>query len=507
MGRVLTNNTTFTFAEEASVGVLPGSPVWRQIEPNDVGEYGAELGKVAREPISQNRQRRKDVVVDLDSGAEFEHDFTIQLGQDVLPYFVFAATKWARGQAPIRAGASPFGLSLAASSSPHAYTHSALSGAIAAGTLLWARGFSTAANNGLKVVAAASTTTQTNISGSSLVNETPTAVSGARVEVAGVRAAISDLVLTVTSGSGTIASTVLDFTTLGLTVGQFIHIGGLTSANWFGTTNRGYARVTAIAANLLSFDKADSTLATDAGTGDTVDLLFGSFLRNVPVGHADYRELSVQFEVSYPGLGNPSGTRYEYSLGNYANTFALNLPLTEKATATINFVSTNTEVPTNTQKTNASTPVAPVATGAIGTAKGIGRLRLAQDATGLTTCFTSLTLTLNNQVSPDKCLGTLGAVFQNFGLFQVDIEAEAIFTDETVVSAIRNNTTLTLDALLINDDGAFLFDIPSMTLGDGSKSFPLNESVKINTTAEAFGDATFGTSFSASGFATVPQVA
>ena len=37
-------------------------------------------------------------------------------------------------------------------------------------------------------------------------------------------------------------------------------------------------------------------------------------------------------------------------------------------------------------------------------------------------------------------------------------------------------------------------DIPSMTLGGGDREFPVNESVLINTTAQAFGDPVLNTS-------------
>lgn len=502
MGTVKTNNCTFSIAREASVGVLPASPVWNLLEPNDIGSFGATISKIAREPISQNRQRRKGTTVDLDSGAEIEHDFTLSAADVLLEPFMFAATKWARSQSPIKAGGTPYGLSLAVANATD-FTHSAISALLPAGTLIYTRGFTNPANNGLKVVASSSTTTVTKVSGG-LVAETPTAVSGARLEIAGVRAGTADLTLTISGTTGTLGSTTLNFTTLGLNVGQMIHIGGLTSANWFGATNRGFARITSIAATALGLDKVDTTLATDAGTGDTVDLLFGSFLRNVAVTSADYLEVSSQIEASYPNLGDPT-TNYEYSKGNYANELTIEMPLTEKATLSLGYIGTDTEVPTTTQKTNASTPVLPVATDALNTVSDLARLRLAVvDAAGLTTCFKNLSVTLNNQVSPDKCLGTLGAVAVNFGTFLVDLEAEMLFTSATIVEAIRNNTSLTLDFLLRNSQGGLAFDIPSLTLSGGEKGFPLNESVTISVQGEAHGDPTFGYSLGISYFPALP---
>ena len=184
---------------------------------------------------------------------------------------------------------------------------------------------------------------------------------------------------------------------------------------------------------------------------------------------------------------------------------AIALPLADKSTVTFGFVGTDTEVPTTTRKSGASSALDPVQTTAFNTSSDIARLRLLQDTTGLTTCFKDVTLTLNNNVSPEKCLGTLGAFALNTGIFQVDLEAQVLFTNSDVTSAVRNNTTVTMDFILENGDGAIAFDIPSMTLGGGDKEFPVNESVLVNLSGQAFQDTTLGTSIGISLFPTVPQ--
>ena len=102
-------------------------------------------------------------------------------------------------------------------------------------------------------------------------------------------------------------------------------------------------------------------------------------------------------------------------------------------------------------------------------------------------------------------LGTLGAKFMNTGNFEVDIEAQLLFSNPAVVEAIRQNRRLTMDFSIQNDDGAFMVDIPSLTLGGGGRDFPVNESILINTTAQAYGDTTFGNSLSVSMFPFVPS--
>ena len=45
-----------------------------------------------------------------------------------------------------------------------------------------------------------------------------------------------------------------------------------------------------------------------------------------------------------------------------------------------------------------------------------------------------------------------------------------------------------MDFCIVNNDAGFYFDIPSITLGDGTKDFAVNEKVKIALTSTAFGD-------------------
>ncbi len=66
---------------------------------------------------------------------------------------------------------------------------------------------------------------------------------------------------------------------------------------------------------------------------------------------------------------------------------------------------------------------------------------------------------------------------------------------------------MTFDLLLENDDGAIGLDIPSLTLGGGSKAYPVNESITISTTGTAFADATLGTSIGITEFPYFPTVA
>lgn len=508
MSLVKTNEISLSVAVEASLGVLPGSPTWDLLEPNTINSFGATITKVARNPISKLRQRRKGTTTDVESGVEFEADLTGQCFKKLAEGFVFASFSTFNGSV-IQAG-SNF-QDLVAETTGSQYQHDALTGAIPVGRLVYARGFSIAGNNGLSVVSGSPSTTVTPVTGLTLTDEVPGNTSGATLEVCGVRTAVGDIDITVTGTTGTLTSTTLDFTTLGLIVGQLIHIGGLTSTNRFASGRYGAARVTSIAANALGLDKIRTTpaataLQTEANTTQAIDILFGRFLRNVDVDSASYLSRSYQFELAYPDLSAVGVDGYEYAEGNYGDTMSINLPGQDKATVTFGFVGTDTDVATTVRASGASTPVIPVETVAYNTSADIARLRVENvDHDGLSTCFKTLTVTLANGVTAEKCLGSLGALGLNTGNFLVDIEAQVTFDNVEVTEAIRNNETVTMDWVLKNGDGGIAFDIPAMTLGGGDKEFPVGETVLINLKGEAFLDPTLGTSIGISLFPVYPQ--
>lgn len=509
MGRVLTNATTLQVSEEATPGVLAGTPIWFELEPNDQEQLGAEITKTSRSPISKSRQRKPGTTTDLDSSVQYQEDVTLEQFQLFAPGFVFADYVGPIGGYQASGTARN---TLAANNSSAGYTHAALSAAIPAGRLVFARGFTVAANNGLKIVDSGGSTTLTPVT-TTVTDETPSLAANATLEVCGVRGAAGDLEI---NASGNLISSTLDFDTLGLTPGQFIHVGGLLAANqFFNAENYGLARVVSIDTNVIVLDKKDQTYVTDdgtdtgsGGTNKSIDILFGRFLRNVDVDDSDFVEKTYQFEAGYPNLFAGPLTGYEYAIGNYANEMAINGPLTDKIGVTMGFVGLDTEVPTSTRKTGGATPVRVVRDQAFNTTNDELRLRITQlDETGITTCFTDWTLTLRNNVAPQKCQGTLGAVYMNYGNFEVDLEADVLFTDPAVVTAIRTNEVVTMEAAVRNGDGGFVVDIPAMTLGDGSKDFPVNEAVHINVTAEAHEDTTLGTSIGISLFPVLPAAA
>lgn len=484
MGRVLTNATTLSFAREASLGVLPGSPAWFELEPNSITNWGTTIAKEARNPISQARARRKGVVTDLDSAVEFEADLTLAHMRWFVEAFLFSRAIGA--DAYLTSAATATGYTVPALSSAQAGRLLYSSAGAGAVSLLYVTGFANAANNGLKPVTATHAAAVTEIKAAGNAAETPAVTNYVEVAVAGVRGAAGDLEI---DADGNLISTALDFRTLGLGVGQVIHVGGLDIANqFFEEDNIGFARVKIIAQNKLTLEKRDQPFVlddgTDTGSGGTnlrIDILFGQFVRNVPVGHVDYQEVPIQFEAASPNLMPGNATGYEYSLGNYADALSISIPLSGKATMTLGFVGTDTQKPTTSRATNAANAKAGGQVESFGTASDIARLRVQDvDETGISTDFKSSTFTLTNNVAGEKVIGKLGPKYLNAGNIECDVETQMIFSNPDVIERIRCNKTVGLDWIMRNGDGGVAFDLPTGTLGGGNREYPENQSVLIN---------------------------
>lgn len=510
MGRVLTNNVSLAYSIESSLNVA--GAVFKLLEPNTINAFGSEITKVARTPISKNRQRRKGTTTDLDSSVEIDHDITMSSFLDFIEGYAFSRAKNIDLDLAARSITSSGELEVITLIASQVERLKATSDFT---TLLSVKGLRLRQNNGLFALGAVPPAEDSSLQleGSFVEEQVPP--TNAKVELAGVR---------FTSTAGVAASFAEDVSrlaltnsaegfswlTLGLTVGQMVCIGSPDSegevqnamqAGEVENSAHGLGRIVTMTETTLTLDKVDASLQGSLTPGAVVDVLFGKFIRNVSIDSPDFLERSFQFEAEFPNLGGGGATEYEYALGNYCNSAAFNLPLTDKATVTYGFIGTDTQSPTTERKTGAVDALQPVATSAYNTSTDIARLRLQDiDEDGLSTDFKTLSITINNNVSPEKVLGTLGAKYMNTGTFEVNIEAQMLFTNSQVIQRIRDNETVTMDFAIRNEDGGIVVDIPAMTLGGGGREYPENETVLVNTTAEAFEDRMLGTSLGISVF-------
>jgi hypothetical protein len=268
VSKIDSNITGLRYCIEQSIGVLPGSPVWTPLEPNEYKDFGGQLALTSRNPINPSRQRKKGVITDLDASGAFSTDITQRNLQEMLQGFMFADTR-----------VKNTAVAITAVSGANVYSLSNTTG-IMVGSLVLCAGFANAANNGLKVVSAVSANVSfTSTTGTSVI-ETPPAT--ATVTVVGYRAtAAADIQSNAASALPALTSTTSNFVSMGLTAGEWVFVGGDAVGNQFATAvNNGFKRISAVAATRLDFDKSSTTMTTDTATGKSIDIYFGKVLKN-----------------------------------------------------------------------------------------------------------------------------------------------------------------------------------------------------------------------------------
>lgn len=440
------------------------STIWTIQQPNEISAFSADFTKVARTPISTDRAGRKGTVSNVEVAPAFQTDVTL----DTFRYWGdgFLYSKWE--------GAGNVDLDVSGATAT-GYTVTA-NGALAEGSLVFAKGFGIAANNGLKTVVTGSTATEVKVSGLSVEASPP---ADAQLYYVGVSGVAADITI---DSNGNLTSTALDFTGLGLEVGQYIYIDGFTTQ----TVTSKLARVGAVAAHLLTLE--NSEFVAEVGTGKTIKIYVSSFARNVPVDNADFYREQYTMEMRY----NTATPIYENARGVSANQMTINAPLTDKMTMDLTFVAQDLEAPT-------PTPLPSLAyqnfdnNEAYNTVTNLNRIRLTNvDESGLSTFLKDVTVTINNNVAGENVLGVMGAAFTNIGNLEVTMDTETVMTDGAVLAAIRNNATVGFELAGVNGDGAIIINIPTMTLGDGSKNLSAGEKVKVAVTGTGYLDEEVG---------------
>lgn len=478
--KIDSNVTGLAFAEETTPGVLPGTPIWRALEPNSYADFGGDITTSARAPINASRQRQKGTITDMTATLGFNHDFLQNALTRLIQSFFFAAAR-EKSDTQTLAGVT------VAVASATTTTYTAAAGFThKAKDLVLASGFTNAGNNGLKLLSLATATTLTT-TGLTAEAAPPAA---ARVRTVGVEFASADInVVLVGTTAVTLASTVYDFTTLGLTLGEWVYVGGDATATHFVNNAPGFARVSGIAAHVLSFDDTTWTPVNETGTGLTIRMFFGTVIRNEKTP-ALIVQKSNQFERS---LGNDGvGTQTEYVLGAVGNDLTLTIPQASKLSADLAFVGFDAEQRTGTTGPKAGTRVPVVQEDAYNTTSDVVRLRLAVvDPTKINNAalvgyVTEGKLTVGNGVTPDKAIGTLGGFDVSAGDFTVGGSLTAYFTSVAAVAAVRANSDICFNAIVAAQNAGFVFDAPLLSIAGGRATVEKDKPIMLPLTNSAF---------------------
>jgi hypothetical protein len=323
--------------------------------------------------------------------------------------------------------------------------------AYAVGHLVRHSGFALAANNGSFRVTAGGTTTYTCSAGGFATEATPPAA--ARSKVVGFQGVAGDITATATG----LGATTLNFTTLGLSVGQWIKIGGTATAFRFATAaNNDWIRITGISATALTCDNLPTGWTTDAGATKTINVYFGDLIRN------GVTPVSVAIERGF--LDQPVPT-YIYQKGFSVD--KLNLSLASDAGITgsadlIGMSGAQGTVANGTSYDAATT--APVLT----SNASVGRIAEAGVGISSPNWVKSMAFTMMNNVRAPSAVGNVGAVSLGFGEIAITGTLETYFGSNAYLQKLLAGTVSSLSVRAAANSQALVITFPRVTFTDGS---------------------------------------
>jgi len=475
VNKIDSNITGLAFAEEAVLGSLPGedgqagTPVWQSLAPNSYNDFGGEIVTVAPNPINPSRQRRKGVTTDLNASGGINQNFTFSNLTSLMQGIMFADTREKGYEEPTGVTGAVFEV--------------ASTTGFLVGSLIKGQDFSNAGNNALQVVTAIVADTSVACAATVVEASPPTR---ANIRVVGVEGATTDIDVDNTGTLPALTSTALDFTTLGLVEGQWVFVGGDAALNKFVTAaNNGFKRVRSIAAQRLEFDKSDAAMVTETGTALEIRLFFGDVVRNETGALIKRRSYNVERLLGAPDDASPGDIQTEVLIGAVPNEFTLNVPSADLLNADISFVATDNaqrDGPTGPKQTSV---IAPFTAKEYNTSSDVNRIRLSVVSqtdpapTALFAFVTEATISLNNNVTPNKAVGVLGAFDVTAGTFTVSGNLTAYFSNVAAVLAVRNNSDVTLDMGFVRDNQGVIFDFPLISLGDGRLSVEVDQPITL----------------------------
>lgn len=345
------------------------------------------------------------------------------------------------------------------------------------GHLVRATGFTNSANNKTTPFRVASSTATTVVGTSLSLSAEAAPPAQARLKVVGFQGASGDITATA-SGLG---STTLNFTTLGLAVGQWIKIDSTTAGNGFATTAlNDWIRITAIAATALTCDNLPTGWTTDSGSGKTIACYFGDQIRNGTTA------TSLSIERGFLDQTTPV---YIVNTGMVVNSMNLSISSRNKITGSFAFMGMGGSQSTTTL--DASPDAATTGTVMAANAN-VGRLGEAGSSMTTPSWAKELSISINNNLRTIESVDQSSPVGINPGDSTVSGRISAYFGDNVLLAKLYAGTASSINCRVAKNSQALIFSIPRETLRSGApQAGSKNQDVMIDADWQASIDTTY----------------
>lgn len=294
-----------------------------------------------------------------------------------------------------------------------------------------------------------------------------------------------------TTGGNALTSTALDFTTLGNGVqsGAWVLVGGSGAGDKFATAAcNGWARIAqgGVAANRLSFDVVPAGFAADAGTGKTIQVFTGDFLKNGTTIYA------FDWESQQNGV---TASMYEYFYDTLVNGMEMKIDGGKEITISFDLIGNQAD-PISTTRYTGSTDTAPPTYGTMTATSNVGDLTEGGvTLMGGVNCMFSGSIKISNNINREAVVGPLGSSATNIGELMGSGNVDTYLADPTIFAKGIANTLTSFATFSGNADGdkeGYRWDMPAIRLTPDSPISGKNQARKVAAPYEAEPHPTLG---------------
>lgn len=471
------NRLRLTHVREATLGTTPNTPRMRTARlTGETLEYAPEF--VDSEELRDDRMNEDPIKVGERNAGPVNFEFSFPPDGSPESDWLESAffNEWALAPVRDNDGTSDSVITDVTASSD-TYTVAA-GAAFVEGHLVRATGFTNAGNNGIFRAQSGSDDEAVVAPSSPGLTDEAAPPAAARLKVVGFQGASGDLNATADG----ISSSSLDFTTLGLSVGQWVKIGGTATGDKFVTTAlNGWARIAAIAANLLTLDNKPSSWTTETGTGLTVKVWFGDQLKN------GVTMLPQTLERRFMGQQTPTSV---IQRGMVVDQYQVQMQRKQRIVGSATFLGMSGEV------TNTSLDASPDArsTGRV-MAGSVNVARVSEDGAALAgpNYSQSFNLTIRNNLRDKGDLTQIPLVDIGAGDQVVEAELSTYFGSKALMDKLLAGGTGSLASILQKDSQALVWQLPRITrMGGAASATAKNQDVMLPLRVKASKDTTTG---------------
>src|SRR5579883_2849505 len=277
----------------------------------------------------------------------------------------------------------------------------------------------------------------------------------ARLKVVGFQGGSGDITATSTG----LGSTTLDFTTLGLTVGEWLKVGGTAAGTKFATAaNNDWVRLTAIAAHALTFDNLPSGWSVDAGAGKTISVWMPDYIKN----GTSMQSLSIE-----RGFLDQVTPTYILQKGMVVDKMSVKIDAKQKITGSFDFLGMSGSQSQASVAGSTSAAPDPSTYPVMAASANVGRVGFNGASLASPNFVKSFDIELANNLAVIEAVDSPSPVSISSGSCDISVTLETYFGDNTLLSQLFAGTVISVNARATKGSQALIWGVPSLTLTEG----------------------------------------